>query len=410
MTDVAIDPERVLANLYTLREIGKYKTGVHRPTLSPQDMEARKWLVDQLNSIGHVANIDGIANVFGKSPASDRVILAGSHIESQNHAGWLDGALGIVYALEAATVIADNEVLKGKGVDVIAFADEEGHFNNFLGSYSFVGELDEATIDQSVDRTNGTMLRDALFSAGLAGAPRLTMERERYAGFLEAHIEQGDWLESEDLDVGIVESIVSICQYRLVFEGVQNHAGTTRMAIRKDAGVAARTFLHKLDEKFQEHSGPRTVWTVGRMTLDPGAPSIIPGRAEVLFQFRDANPDKLEELHNVLCGLVEEANAAGPCCVSIETISRSAPAVMAPDIKTALDAAAEEHTPGRHARMPSGAGHDAQIVARHIPSGMLFVPSIGGISHHYTENTSDEHIVMGARVFVSAAASLLSEA
>lgn len=410
MTDVAIDPDRVLGNLYALREIGKYKTGVHRPTLSTQDMEARQWLADELNAIGHAAQIDGIANVFGQSPASDRVILAGSHIESQNHAGWLDGALGIVYALEAATVIAGSETLRGKGVDVIAFADEEGHFNNFLGSYSFVGELDETAIDQSRDRTNGIGLRDALSSAGLAGTPRLVMERERYEGFLEAHIEQGDWLESEGLDVGIVESIVSICQYRLVFEGIQNHAGTTRMAIRKDAGVAARNLLQRIDEAFLEHSAPRTVWTTGRITLDPGAPSIIPGRAEVLFQFRDADPDKLEELHNVLHGLVEEDNSTGPCRVSIETISRSVPAVMAPNIKAAFDQAAEQHTPARHARMPSGAGHDAQIIARHIPAGMLFVPSIGGISHHYTENTSDEHIVMGARVFVSAAARLLSSA
>lgn len=408
MADVSINAERVLSNLYTLREIGKYKTGVHRPTLSPQDMEARWWLVEQLRSIGHDAHIDGIANVFGKSSANGRVLLAGSHIESQNHAGWLDGALGVVYALEAATVISASSDFADRGIDVIAFADEEGHFLNFLGSYSYVGELDEAMIDTTPDRTNGTPLRDALASAGLKGKPRLRMDEKRYAGFLEAHIEQGDWLESQDLDVGVVESIVSICQYRLVFEGVQNHAGTTRMAIRKDAGLAARCLCQKIDEAFQRHAATRTVWTIGQMTLDPGAPSIIPGQAEVIFQFRDANPDKLEELHGVLHDLVKEADKDGPCRVSIETIARSIPAIMDNTIQDALEAAAEHHTPGRHTRMPSGAGHDAQVMARHIASGMLFVPSIGGISHHYTEDTSDEHIVKGARVFASAAARLLS--
>ncbi|MEM9359179.1 MAG: Zn-dependent hydrolase [Pseudomonadota bacterium] len=410
MADVSINAERVLANLYTLREIGKYKTGVHRPTLSPQDMEARHWLVNQLRSIGHEADIDGIANVFGRSSANGRVLLAGSHIESQNYAGWLDGALGIVYALETARVISESSDFSDCGVDVIAFADEEGHFLNFLGSYSYVGELDEAIIDTTPDRTNGTLLRDALASAGLDGKPRLQMEKGRYAGFLEAHIEQGDWLESQDLEIGVVESIVSICQYRLVFEGVQNHAGTTRMAIRKDAGLAARGLCQRIDEAFQRYAAPRTVWTVGQMTLDPGAPSIIPGRAEMIFQFRDANPDKLEELHGILLTLVAEADEAGPCRVSIETLAQSTPAVMNGEIQEALAAAAEYHTPGKHTRMPSGAGHDAQVIAGHIASGMLFVPSIGGISHHYTEDTSDDHIVKGARVFASAAARLMSDA
>lgn len=407
MAGIEIDPERVLSNLRTLRGIGTYKTGVHRPTLSPEDMAARQWLVDQLRTLGHDAQIDGVANVLGRSPAPGRKLLAGSHIESQNHAGWLDGALGIVYALEAATVIAASTDFSDQGIDVMAFSDEEGHFMNFLGSYSFVGELDDARLATCINRTDGTKLSDALASTGLGGRQLLRMEPGRYAGFLEAHIEQGDWLESEQLDIGVVTSIVSISQYRLLFEGEQNHAGTTRMAIRKDAGVAARRFFHELDDAFSSNSGPRTVWTVGRMTLDPGAPSIIPGRAEVLFQFRDADSDKLDELHALLFQHVEQADREGPCRVSIETVSRSIPAVMDDRIQSAFTSAAEKHTPGKHALMPSGAGHDAQVMARHLPAGMLFVPSINGISHHYTENTSDEHIVKGARVFASAAAQLL---
>ena len=407
MPDVEIDPQRVLSNLHTLRGIGTYKTGVHRPTLSPQDMKARHWLVEQLTAIGHDAQIDGVANVLGRSPATGRKLLAGSHIESQNHAGWLDGALGIVYALEAAIVIATSSGFPDQGIDVMAFADEEGHFMNFLGSYSFVGELDESQLATRVNRTDGTKLSDALSSAGLHGRPMLRMDTGRYEGFLEAHIEQGDWLESEQLDIGVVTSIVSISQYRLLFEGEQNHAGTTRMAIRKDAGVAARRFFNALDDAFSIYSGPRTVWTVGCITLEPGAPSIIPGRTEVLFQFRDAEPAKLDELHALLHELVDQADQKGPCKVSVETVSRSIPAVMDGRIQSAFTQAADKHTLGKHALMPSGAGHDAQVLARHLPAGMLFVPSINGISHHYTENTSDEHIVKGARVFASAAAHLL---
>ena len=407
MTTVSINPERLLGDLYELRKIGAYKTGVHRPTLSADDMISRHWLADKLRQIGHDATIDGIANVFGRSPAPGRKLLAGSHIESQNYSGWLDGALGVIYALEAARAVRETPGLEAHGIDVIAFADEEGHFGNFFGSYSFVGELSEAQIDEAKDRTRGTPLREALAQAGLGDAQRITMEPDRYAGFIEAHIEQGDWLEDQGLSIGVVTSIVSICQYRIVVDGIQNHAGTTRMAIRRDAGRAAVELIDSINRIFPKHAGDRSVWTVGRITLEPGAPSIIPGRAEVLFQFRDADPAKLEDLEGVLRELVAEADRGSPCEVRLETISKSVPAVMDAAIQDAFEAAASAICPGRFTRMPSGAGHDAQVMARHLPSGMLFVPSIGGISHHWTENTSDDDIVMGARVFGDAAGRLL---
>ncbi len=410
MPTVQIDPERVLRDLYGLRKIGQFKTGVHRPTLSADDMVTRHWLAEELRAIGHRAEIDGIANVIGYSPAPGAKLLAGSHIESQNESGWLDGALGVVYALEAARVIAATPGYEDVGVDVAAFADEEGHFGNFFGSYSFVGELDEAQIDAARDRTRGTPMREALSAAGLAGRPRLRLEKERYIGFLEAHIEQGDWLESTGLTIGVVTSIVSICQYRIIFEGTQNHAGTTRMAIRRDAGVAAVEFCNEIGRRFKQHSGERSVWTVGRTTLDPGAPSIIPGRAEVLFQFRDSEPEKLDELEKVLVQTVADLDAAGPCRARLETISKSVPARMDERFQNALEAAANVHAKGASTRMPSGAGHDAQVMARHMPAGMMFVPSIGGISHHFTENTSDEDIVAGAAVFVDAVARILKPA
>lgn len=404
---VEISGERVLRDLYGLRKIGAFKTGVHRPTLSADDMVTRHWLVDELRAIGHDADIDGIANVIGLSPSPGPKILAGSHLESQNEAGWLDGALGVVYALEAARVIASTPGYEDVGVDVIAFADEEGHFGSFFGSYSFVGELTEATIDDARDRTRGTPLREALREAGLEGRDRALIQKDRYVGFLEAHIEQGDRLESSALSIGIVTSIVSISQYKIVFDGTQNHAGTTRMAIRRDAGVAAVDFLHDLERMFPQHAGPHTVWTTGRITLDPGAPSIIPGRAEVLFQFRDDDPAKLKELEAALHDTVARADERGPCTARLETVAKSIPAVMDETILSALDASAAKHAPGRFTRMPSGAGHDAQILARHLPAGMLFVPSIGGISHHWTEDTSDNDIVLGAQVFADAIAGIL---
>jgi N-carbamoyl-L-amino-acid hydrolase len=399
-----INPERVLGDLHELRTFGAYKTGVHRPTFSPQDVAARHWFADRLRDAALEATIDGIGSVFGRSRAPGRKVLAGSHLESQNHAGWLDGALGVIYALEAARVLRGTET----GVDVAAFCDEEGHFGSYIGSRSFVGALTEADIDAGRDRTHGTPLREALAQAGFAGRPRLAIEPERYAGYFEAHIEQGRVLETENLRIGVVTAIVGLWLYRIKAVGEQNHAGTTTMAQRKDAGVALMRLLNMIDQRFPEVAGPRTVWTTGRVTLEPGAPNIIPGEAVALFHFRDPDLAVLERMQATLHALVDEANRTSRCPITIERVSASMPARMDEGLQAAVEASAERHAPGRHIRMPSGAGHDAQWLARKVPSVMMFVPSIGGISHHWSEDTSEADIVLGAQVFVDAIADVLA--
>ncbi len=402
-----IDGDRLLADLRRLALFGRYETGVHRPTYSAEDMAAREWLAERLQETGREVVIDGIGNVLGRHKGDGRRLLVGSHVESQNHAGWLDGALGTVYGLEVARALGSDPDTAGLAVDVVGIADEEGHYGSFTGSRSLCGLLPDDEIDGLTNRYDATPLRVALERAGLAGRPREQLDPARYAGFLEAHIEQGDTLESSGLKLGIVTSIVAIWQYRILFEGAQNHAGTTRMAIRKDAGLALVRLAAAIDRRFPQVAGPRTVWTTGRITLDPGAPSIIPGGAEMLFQFRDADPARLLLLQRTLEELVAEADRAGPCGCSLEALSRSEPKVMAEPFQEALERAAERHAPGLHVRMPSGAGHDAQIFARIMPAGMLFVPSIGGISHHWTENTADEDIVLGCQAMATAVEAIL---
>ncbi len=284
----AIKPDRLLGDLTKLRSFGTYKTGVHRPTFSPEDIASRDWFAEQCTAAGLETTIDGIGNILGKSKAAGAKALSGSHLESQNHAGWLDGALGCVYALEAARAI--KEAGGDTGVDVVVFCDEEGHFGSFLGSKSFTGVLTEEDIDKAKNKNDGTPLRDALKTAGYAGRPRLAIEPERYKAFFEAHIEQGDSLEMGQLNIGVVTAIVAIWQYGITVTGEQNHAGTTSMLRRRDAGLALIKLLNAIDKRFPEICGPRTVWTTGRITLDPGSHSIIPGRAEALFQLRDADP------------------------------------------------------------------------------------------------------------------------
>lgn len=334
-------------------------------------------------------------------------MLAGSHLESQNFAGWLDGPLGVVYALEAARVINPDSSATG-AVEVAAWCDEEGHFGSFLGSRSYVGGVTEDDIDAARDRTSGRTMREALRDVGLAGRARATAERGRHIGYLEAHIEQGQTLESGGLGIGVVTSIVGIWQYRITFSGEQNHAGTTRMAVRRDAGVALARFCVDIDDRFPALCGPRTVWTTGRITLDPGAPSIIPGRAEMLFQIRDDAPDVIDRLEDLLRSMAAEVSTQGRCSVAVERLRTGVPAMMDAAFQHAIEAASSAFAGGRSIRMPSGAGHDAQVLATIMPAGMLFVPSIGGISHHWNENTGDTDIVTGAQVFVEACRRLLA--
>jgi N-carbamoyl-L-amino-acid hydrolase len=405
-TNPRADGQRVLADLNALRAIGTYKTGVHKPTFSEPHKLSLEWLMRKLPDAGLSASIDGIGNVFGTSAKSGPKLLAGSHLESQNYAGWLDGPLGVVYALEAARVLNADPSVNG-AVEVAAWCDEEGHFGHFLGSRSYVGQVTEADIDAARDRTSGRTMRDALAEMGLAGRPRASVEPGRHVGYLEAHIEQGDTLESGKLAIGIVTSIVGIWQYRINFAGEQNHAGTTRMAVRKDAGLALAKFCVAIDERFPAACGPRTVWTTGRITLDPGAPSIIPGSGEMLFQIRDDDPAVIARLEQLLRTMADEISANGPCAVTVDKLRTGAPAMMNASFQDAIEAASKALAGGRSIRMPSGAGHDAQMLATVMPSGMLFVPSIGGISHHWTENTADADIVTGAEVFVDACRRIL---
>lgn len=402
-----VDGTRVLADLNTLRRIGAYKTGVHKPTFSEPHLRSLQWLAGQLTEAGLTATIDGIGNVIGTAGKSGPKLLAGSHLESQNFAGWLDGPLGVVYALEAARVINSDPGVKG-AIEVAAWCDEEGHFGHFLGSRSYVGGVTEAEIDAARDRTDGRPMREALLDAGLAGRPRMTAEPGRHIGYLEAHIEQGETLESSGLAIGVVTSIVGIWQYRISFTGEQNHAGTTRMSVRKDAGLALARFCVDIDDRFPGLCGPRTVWTTGRITLDPGAPSIIPGGAEMLFQIRDDDPNVVARLEDLLRTMAAEVAAQGRCNVKLERLRTGVPAMMDATFQHAIETASAALVSGKSIRMPSGAGHDAQILATIMPAGMLFVPSIGGISHHWSENTGDADIIAGAQVFVETCRRLLA--
>ena len=301
-----INGERLLADLRRIADFGRFQTGVHRPHLSKQDVESRHWLMERMKEAGLEPTIDGIGTVIGRSKKSGPRLLLGSHSDTQPRGGWLDGVMGVIYGLEVARALAEDPATAHLAVDVASWADEEGHWGQMTGSRSFVGMLSEADIDKARHRDEGTPMREALKAAGLEGVPRVHLEEGRYRGYLEAHIEQGGLLEADGKHIGVVTAIVGIYQYRLTFSGIQNHAGTTPMPIRKDAGVAMMRLYNEVMAAFPKIAGPRSVWTVGRMSVDPGAPAIIPGKAEMILQCRDTDTGILDGFEKKLVEILSD--------------------------------------------------------------------------------------------------------
>ncbi len=406
--EVPINGERLIADLKRLREFGACGIGVVRTSLSPIDVESRHWLRGRFEEAGLDARIDGAGNVIGRSRNPGKAVLIGSHTDTQPTGGWLDGAMGVIYGLEVARALSEAPATKDRALDVASWLDEEGRFFGCFGSLSFVGETPAHALD-ALDTTDGTNLTlgDALHEAGLAGVAPERLDPNRHVAYLEAHIEQGPYLEEEGNRIGVVTSIVGARNFIVEFEGEQNHAGTTPMARRRDAAHAMVDFAHAVYREFPTAAGERSVWTIGEMTLEPNAMSIVPGKARLNLQFRDQDPTVLDRLEALSLDLLARANA-GPCAATMRPRKHhSIPAPMDVNLRGHLERAAERHAPDQWTSMPSAAVHDAQILASHLPSAMLFVPSINGVSHAFEEDTSEEDIVLGCQVLATATASVL---
>ena len=406
---VRINGERLLEDLRTLRKFGSVGTGVVRQALSGVDIESRHWLVERMREAGLDARVDGIGTVLGRSRAEGKALLVGSHTDTQPTGGWLDGAMGVMYGLELARAFREHDETRDLALDVASWIDEEGAFFGCLGSQAFCGMVDEETASAALG-PGGVRFADAVREAGLEGRPWEQLEPGRYAGYLEAHIEQGPYLEEEEKRIGVVTSIVGIRSYQVAFKGQQNHAGTTPMARRRDAATALIDLAHRVNQRFPERVGPKSVWTIGQIDVFPGAPSIVPGAAWMNVQFRDGEESRLDALSALLHELVTEADASTEVEISIrEGNERVVAAAMDEGFQAHLARAAEVHAPRAWMHMPSAAGHDAQVIARRMPSAMLFVPSIGGVSHAFEEDTAEEDVVLGCQVFADAAATILEE-
>jgi N-carbamoyl-L-amino-acid hydrolase len=402
-----INPERLLHDLRHLRSIGATGTGVVRPAFTEKDMEARYWLKARYEEAGLDTVIDGVGNVLGRSKNEGKALLIGSHSDTQPTGGWLDGALGVIYGLEVVRALNEDPATAHLAVDAVSLQDEESRFYGCMGSRSLCGLLSPEMEADAQDK-DGVKLADALAQAGLTDTPRERLELDRYIGFLEAHIEQGPHLEADGNQIGVVSTVVGLGGRRFTFLGQQNHAGTTMMSIRKDASAALYALGNAINEEFPKAAGERSVWTMGRVLIEPGAASIVPGYAEMDLQYRDQSVEVLERFEAIVDRLVEEINARdGASVTAVPSRVRIPPANMDPILRQHICAAAAQNAPDKWVEMPSGAFHDAAVIAEVLPAGMLFIPSIGGISHDFAEDSHDDDIAMGCQVMADAAAGIL---
>ena len=394
---MAIDPTRFLADLHRLRQFGASGVGkgVVRPAYSEADMAARDWLSEQMADAGLAPRFDAMGNLFGL--AAGPSLLLGSHSDSQPTGGWLDGALGVVAALEIARAACETG---GPAISVVSFQDEEGRFGVTTGSAVWAGGLSLPEADALRDH-DGVLLSDARAVMQSRAGP--DVDPAQFTGFIEMHIEQGPTLDAAGEQIGVVTDIVGIRDQVITLRGQQNHAGTTPMALRRDAFQGLSAFNTRLSDRLQNVVTPQSVWTIGHVSLSPNASSIVPGTARFSMQWRDGDVDRLGRMQAVIHEALYEVAEDMQLEVEMGSLLGLEPVAMDADLRARLETGADAVAPGRWRRMPSGALHDATNVARVLPVAMVFVPSIDGMSHAFEEDTADADLVAGLRVLALAA-------
>ncbi|MBI2970404.1 MAG: hydantoinase/carbamoylase family amidase [Gammaproteobacteria bacterium] len=392
-----INPQRAISDLRTLAQFGRLGTGVNRRSLTADDVAARAWLLERMRTAGLEAEIDGIGNVIGRTPGCHRHVLIGSHTDSVPKGGWLDGAMGVIFGLELARAAVEAGERGDLGIEVISFNDEEGRFAGLMGSSVFCAKRhpDDAL---GLKADDGTLLGDALAAAGYAGRPIAKLDPSRHVAYLEAHIEQGPVLEDAGKKIGVVTEIVGVERAKATFTGRADHAGTTPMALRRDAAAALYEFALEFAAFCRVSGSPRTVWNLGLVQFDPGAYNVVTRQAEIGIEYRDGSTRVLDRIRAAIPECAARCAARHNVEWRVDEGVRTTPAGMDAGIMECIERAATS-LGASFLRMPSGAGHDAMLFARHIPTGMVFVPSIGGRSHDLAEDTGEEDIALGLRVF-----------
>ena len=397
---VRVNGQRLMANLESLSRIGRTPQGGNsRVAFSEADREARQYVMGLMRAAGLEVSIDAAGNILGRRAGSVPYLpplMLGSHIDSVPEGGHYDGPLGSLGAIEVVQSLADRAISTRHSIVVVIFQNEEG---GKTGSRVMSGVFKPEELD--LGSHSGRTIREGIaFSGGnpekLASA---RIESGEIGAFLELHIEQGAVLEQAGIPIGVVTGIVGLRRWTVTVEGMANHAGTTPMNDRRDALLAAAQFIQAVNQVVTGMEGDQ-VGTVGMIQASPGAPNVIPGRVTMSLELRDLDMGKIERVYQAIKSRAQDIAVESDTTIELDEyyLSRGAPTderVM----QLIEESASELGLSSR--RMPSGAGHDAQSIAPLASTGMIFIPSIGGISHSPKEYSRPEDIIAGVNVLFS---------
>lgn len=408
-----VDLDRIKNHLLALAEIGRQgdDRGVYRMGFSDADMEGKRWLTQQIEQAGLESQTDGALNVSGilRGQTDQPRIMVGSHIDTVPCAGTLDGTLGVLAGLECLRCIRESGLRLPRTLEMIAFSDEEGRFGGMFGSQAVCGQINPKLLGTMSD-LNGVLLQEELKRHGCDPLAALDAARdpESIAAYAELHIEQGPVLDRNKLAVGVVDEITGLFTWSAALRGEANHAGTTPMEMRQDAFMGLADFAHEIPRILQENGSDRSRATIGKAQILPGATNTVPGLVEFSLDVRDTSDAILEELgiamRKALGAIARRRN------LMFEFAQKSYIPPVACD-KTVVSVMTQqaERLDLAHQIMPSGAAHDAQIMASLVPVGMIFVPSKNGQSHSPAEWTGWSDIEAGANLLLSTLVELATQ-
>lgn len=395
-----VDQDRLEKRIFDLAKFGLQENGeTERVAFSNADVEAQQWVVRQLEAWGLSVHIDFAGNIIGRKKgekAGLKPISFGSHIDRVPNGGNYDGCVGSMASLEVLEVLHENNVTTKHPLEIIIFSNEEG---GVMGSRAIAGHLGKDALN--VMNSTGYSMGEGIMRLGgdTTRIAEVARQKDDIAAFLELHIEQGGTLEKERLQIGIVEGIVGLKWWEVEFTGFSNHAGTTPMNARQDALLAAAKFIVAVNETVTGFEGAQ-VSTVGQIKAEPGAPNVIPGKVITSLEIRDLSSEVITQVFDAIKKRGEAIARSSNVQIEFRPLDTTAdPAIMTAAIQDEIATAAENLGLSTK-RMPSGAGHDAQDMALIAPTGMIFVPSRGGISHSPKEFTSAEDMANGANVLL----------
>ena len=379
--------------------IGRTPGGINRVAYSPADLAGRSFTLDLFREAGLNPGIDPAGNIRGLLPGTNPglpPILIGSHVDSVTDGGNYDGPVGSFGAIEVARSLREQNARLRHPLEVVVWQNEEG---GTIGSKLAIGDLKPADLDKTA--RSGKTIREGIGLVGgdVARLPEAVRKKGDIACYIELHIEQGGRLEQAGLRIGVVEGIVGLRWFEITVTGFANHAGTTPMDQRQDAMLAAAKFTVAVNDAIRAELG-RQVATVGRMNPSPNTTNVIPGQVMLTVDLRDLSPEKLTRFTQRFEQIASEIGTATGTRFSFAPLVHSEPAIADPQVMGWIDSASASLNLTRQ-RMPSGAGHDAQEIARIAPMGMIFIPSVGGISHSPREFSKPEDITNGANVLLN---------